>query len=111
MCGVSQLPQTARLILGSRCSNSNYFYGCLYHPHLAFIPFFERHTALDVFDDIEKLLDAIFHEWRDKMLFVSSDGENTMPGRHYGVLTRLEQTAKRRILRNFGVYLIKSTLS
>ena len=52
-----------------------------------------------IFNHIVKLLDVLLDNWRDKLISVSSDGENTMTGRHAGVVTRLEQAASFPILR------------
>ncbi|KAH6565440.1 hypothetical protein BASA60_009940 [Batrachochytrium salamandrivorans] len=40
---------------------------------------------------IKVLLDFLSPIWRDKVISISSDGENTMTGRHGGVVTFLEQ--------------------
>jgi hypothetical protein len=48
---------------------------------------------------ISKLLDTLFVPWKDKLFSVSSDGENTMIGRHFGVQTLLAHQATNSILR------------
>ena len=73
--------------------------GVLHNLHLAVIPFFDRHTAANIFDHIVRLLEVLLPNWRDKLLSVSSDGENTMTGRHAGVVTLLENAASNKILR------------
>jgi hypothetical protein len=73
--------------------------GVLYNLHLLVLPFFDRHTAVNIVTLISKLLDTLFVSWRDKLFSVSSDGENTMTGRHSGVQTLLEQQATNSILR------------
>ena len=78
--------------------------GCLHNLHLVVVPFFERHTAANIFSHITKILDVLLDIWRDKLLSISSDGENTMTGRHAGVVTLLENAAKHRILRIWCVH-------
>jgi hypothetical protein len=73
--------------------------GVLCSLHLVIVPFFERHTAISYVKLIETILDAICTGWRDKLIFVSSDGENTMTGRHSDVVTLLEQQCKNKMLR------------
>jgi hypothetical protein len=73
--------------------------GVLYNLHLVLLPFFDRHTAVNIVTLISKLLDTLFVSWRDKLFSVSSDGENTMTGRHSGVQSLLEQQATNSILR------------
>jgi hypothetical protein len=63
--------------------------GVLYNLHLVFVPFFERHTAVNYVKLIKILLDSLSPLWRDKVISISSDGENTMTGRHAGVVTLL----------------------
>ncbi|RHY88241.1 hypothetical protein DYB26_011715 [Aphanomyces astaci] len=66
-----------------------YWHGHLLNLHLVAIPKFDRHTAENMFNMIVKLLDALFPKWRAKLIGVSSDGENTMTGRHRSLITRL----------------------
>ena len=67
--------------------------------HLVAILMFHRHTALIIFDMIVKFLDALYAPWRFKLINVSSDGENTMTGRHSGLVTRLRSDAEHDVLR------------
>jgi hypothetical protein len=67
--------------------------------HLVVLPFFDRHTSVNIVTLISKLLGTLFVSWRDKLSSVSSDGENTMTGRHSGVQTLLSQQATNSILR------------
>ncbi|KAI2495067.1 hypothetical protein MHU86_19462 [Fragilaria crotonensis] len=73
--------------------------GVLANIHLVAIPMFDRHTALIIFDMIVKFLDALYAPWRSKLISVSSDGENTMTGRHSGLVTRLCSAAEHDVLR------------
>jgi hypothetical protein len=73
--------------------------GNLVNIHLVAIPMFDRHSALNIFTLIRKFLDALYPSWRSKLISVSSDGENTMTGRHSGLVTRLCQAAEHEVLR------------
>ena len=73
--------------------------GVLYNLHLVVVPFFGRHTAAKILDLVVKILDILCVSWRDKLISVSSDGENTMTGRKGGFVTLLENKATHKILR------------
>ena len=49
---------------------------------------FNRHKAENIFDLLTKFLDALYTDWRSKLLNVLWDGENTMTGRRAGLVTR-----------------------
>lgn len=67
--------------------------GTLYNFHLVAVPVFTRKTAPMQFDLIDKIMVNICPVWRDKLIAASSDGENTMTGRHSGLVTLLERAA------------------
>ncbi|KAE8966950.1 hypothetical protein PF005_g28659, partial [Phytophthora fragariae] len=67
--------------------------------HLLAIPMFDRHTAVVQVRLIVRVLDILSANWRDKLIGISSDGENTMTGRHGGVVTLLEKEATHSVLR------------
>jgi hypothetical protein len=73
--------------------------GELVNLHLAAIPMFDRHSAVNIFNLIVKFMDALYNKWRAKLIGVSTDGENTMTGRHAGVVTRLVDCADHDVLR------------
>lgn len=73
--------------------------GVLYNLHLLLVPFFERHTAINYVKLMTTLLDCMYSSWRDKTISISSDGENTMTGRHGGVVTLLEKECSNPVLR------------
>ena len=73
--------------------------GVLHNLHLVIVPFFGRHTAANIFALVVKILDVLFLSWRDKLISVSSDGENIMTGRKGGFVTLLEKEATNKILR------------
>jgi Na+-transporting methylmalonyl-CoA/oxaloacetate decarboxylase beta subunit len=50
---------------------------------------FECHSVVNIFNLIAKFMDALYIKWHAKLIGVSMDGENTMMGRHTGVVTRL----------------------
>jgi hypothetical protein len=66
--------------------------------HLVAMPMFERHTTLNVFNMISKFMDVLYSKWRAKLISMSTDGENTMIGRHAGVMTRIVACAKHKVL-------------
>ncbi|RHY05403.1 hypothetical protein DYB36_006565 [Aphanomyces astaci] len=76
-----------------------YWHGRLLNLHLVALPMFDCHTAENMFNMIVKLLDALFPKWRAKLIGVSSDGENTMTGRHRGLVTRLVAAAEYNVMR------------
>lgn len=73
--------------------------GVLYNFHLVLVPFFELHTAQNYVKLIKTMLDSVCPSWRDKIISISSDGENTMTGRHAGVVTLLEKECSNPVLR------------
>jgi hypothetical protein len=75
------------------------FQGVLFNLRLVAIPMFERHSAMNMFNMLVKFLDALNQPWRAKLIGTSSDGENTMTGRHGGLVTRIVQCAKNNVLR------------
>jgi hypothetical protein len=87
--GVPMLDQRIRI-----CFN-----GVLLNLHLVLVPFFERHTATNDVKLITTILDCMHSSWRDKVISISSDGENTMTGRKGGVVTLLERECTNPILR------------
>ena len=75
------------------------FNGNLHNIHLVLVPFFEPHTFQNYVRLITTLLDTLCPPWRNKLLSISSDGENTMTGRLGGVVTLLERECSNPILR------------
>jgi hypothetical protein len=73
--------------------------GVLANLHLVAVPQFDRHTAENTFNMLEKFLDAMSNLWRVKLISVATDGEPTMTGRHHGLVTRLAQAAEHKLLR------------
>jgi hypothetical protein len=43
---------------------------------------FEHHTVENMFNMVVKFFDALYGRWRNKLIEVSFDGENTMTVRH-----------------------------
>jgi len=60
---------------------------------------FVRHTAKILYNLLCKFLDALYPDWRVKLLNASSDGENTMTGRHAGLITCITWCAEFNVLR------------
>ena len=73
--------------------------GNIYNLHLVAVPNFERHTSVNTASLIYTIVDGIFGEWRTKLIGVSTDEENTMTGRHGGMVTLLERQATNKIVR------------
>jgi hypothetical protein len=48
---------------------------------------------------IKTMLDTFCPDWRSKLISISFDGENTMTGRHKGVVTLLEKECNNHVLR------------
>ena len=55
--------------------------------HLIALPCFERHTEENMFILLAKFLDALYKDWRTKLLSVCSDGASNMTGRYQGLVT------------------------
>ncbi|RHY03057.1 hypothetical protein DYB25_011238 [Aphanomyces astaci] len=60
--------------------------------------FFDLRVRI-IFNMLVKFLDALYPPWRTKLIGMSSDGENTMTGRHRGLVTRIVATAENPVLR------------
>jgi hypothetical protein len=73
--------------------------GDLHNLHLVIVPFYGCHIAINILALIVKILDVLFLMWDDKLISVSSDDDNTMTGRHGGLVTLLEKEATNKILR------------
>ncbi len=73
--------------------------GVFYNLHLVLVPFFEWHTAQNYVKLIKILLNTVSPSWREKVISISSDGKNTMTGRHAGVVTLLENECSNLVLR------------
>jgi hypothetical protein len=73
--------------------------GVLFNVHLVCVSFFERHTAINIFKMICKLLDHLCALWRVKLVSVSTDGENTMMGWLGGFVTLMVKEAVHEVLR------------
>jgi hypothetical protein len=72
--------------------------GVLYNLHLILVPFFKRHIAQNYVKLIKILLNTVSPSWRKKVISISSDGENTMTGRHAGAITLLENECSNPVL-------------
>ncbi len=47
---------------------------------------FEHHLALNIFNLIAKFMDALYVKWRAKLISMWLESENTMMGRHAGMV-------------------------
>jgi hypothetical protein len=73
--------------------------GNLVNLHLVALPMFERHSDVNIFNLIAKFMDVLYSKWRSKLTGVSTDGENTMIGRHVGVVISLIACVDNNVLR------------
>jgi len=73
--------------------------GVFYNLHMVLVPFFERHLAINYVKLIKTMLNTLYPDWRSKLISISSDRENTMTGRHGGVVTLLEKECNNHVLR------------
>jgi len=87
--GVSFFDVRVRLCVGGR----------LFNIHLVCVPFYDRHTAVNICKMICKLLDHLCGSWRSMLLSVSTDGENTMTGWKGGFVTLMDKEATNDVLR------------
>jgi hypothetical protein len=63
--------------------------------HLLAIPMFDRsHTGKDYADCVIKVLDALYSEWRTKLIGVSTDGAGNMTGHNIGFSALLRNESK-----------------
>ncbi|CAK9269021.1 unnamed protein product [Sphagnum jensenii] len=60
---------------------------------------FDRHTADNIFNMLVKFFDALYSKWRAKLIDMSSDGKNTMTGRHTGLVTHMIACTENPVLR------------
>ncbi len=74
-------------------------YGSLENLHLIAVPFYDRHTSKNIAAMICHILDALYARWRSKIIAFSTDGENTMTGRHVGVVTRIDHECETKLMR------------
>ncbi len=75
------------------------FRGRLLNLHLVAIPMFDRHTAGNIFNMLVKFVDTLYDKWCAKLIGMSSDGENTMTGRHTDFVSRMIAYAKNPVFR------------
>ncbi len=73
--------------------------GRLFNIHLVVVPFYDRHSAVNICKMICKLLDQLYSSWRHKLLSVSMDGENTMTGWKGGFVTLMDKESANKVLR------------
>ena len=71
--------------------------GVLFNVHLIALPMFHRHTSDNYVTLLVKLLTALYEHWRDKLIGISTDGENTNTGRLRGIVTQLVAMATNKV--------------
>ncbi|KAI9905404.1 hypothetical protein PsorP6_013625 [Peronosclerospora sorghi] len=76
------------------CVNGN-----LHNVHLVVVPFFDRHTAENTVKLITTLLETVCAPWQDKIISITTDGENTNTGWRNGFVARLNRMATHQLMR------------
>jgi hypothetical protein len=71
--------------------------GILYNFHLIALPMFDRHTSDNYVSLLVKLMNALYVDWLDKLLGVSTDGENVNTGRLRGIVTQIVGMATNKV--------------
>jgi hypothetical protein len=72
--------------------------GRLFNVHLVVVPFYDRHSTVNFYKMICKLLDQLCSSWRHKLLSVSTDGENTMIRWKGGFVTLMDKESAIEVL-------------
>jgi len=72
--------------------------GVLHNLHLVIVLFYGRHIAVNILALIVKIFDVLFPMWRNKLILVNNDSENTMTGCHGGFVTLLKKEATNNIM-------------
>uniref|UniRef100_M4BZQ6 DUF659 domain-containing protein n=1 Tax=Hyaloperonospora arabidopsidis (strain Emoy2) TaxID=559515 RepID=M4BZQ6_HYAAE len=72
--------------------------GLLCNIHLVSLPMLDHQKAEIIYNLFVKFNDALYPHWCVKLLNSSSDGKNTMTGRHSGVVTRNARCAEFNVL-------------
>jgi hypothetical protein len=85
--------------------------GRLFNTHLVVVPFYDRHSAVNICKMICKLLDQLCSSWRQKMLSISTDGENNMTGWKGGFMTLMDKESANKVLRIWCLAHTRWTLS
>ncbi len=73
--------------------------GSLENLYLIAVPFYDHHTAENIVTMICHILDALYACWRSKIIAFNTNGENTMTGRHAGVVTRIDHECETKLMR------------
>eukprot|EP00173_Palmaria_palmata_P002100 Plantae.Rhodophyta-Palmaria_palmata.ctg22917.p1 GENE.Plantae.Rhodophyta-Palmaria_palmata.ctg22917~~Plantae.Rhodophyta-Palmaria_palmata.ctg22917.p1 ORF type:complete len:142 (-),score=10.35 Plantae.Rhodophyta-Palmaria_palmata.ctg22917:434-859(-) len=87
--GVSFFDIRLRIMFGPNLKNIPLF----------LVPFYERHTALNINALVCTALASLRPTWKDSLLAVSTDGGRTMTGCHGRLVALLEQEATNTVLR------------
>jgi hypothetical protein len=72
--------------------------GSLENLHLIAMPFYDRHIVENIDAMIYHILDALYARWRFKIIAFSTNGENTMIGRHASVVTRIDHESETKVM-------------
>ncbi len=72
--------------------------GRLFNIHLVIVPFYDRHSTVNICEMICKLFDQLCSSWRHKLLSVSTDDENTMTGWKGRFVTLMDKKSANEVL-------------
>jgi hypothetical protein len=86
--GVSFFDMRIRVCVGGR----------MFNIHLVVIPFYNRHSAVNICKMIYKLFNQLCSSWRHKLLSINMDGENTMTGWKGGFVTLMDKESANEVL-------------
>ncbi|KAI9920233.1 hypothetical protein PsorP6_015858 [Peronosclerospora sorghi] len=73
--------------------------GNIHNVHLVVVPFFDRHTAENTVKLITTLLETVCAPWQDKIIAITTDGENTNTGWRNDVVARLNRMETHQLMR------------
>ena len=73
--------------------------GTISNIHMIGLRMFDRQKTEIIYNMLVEFIDAIYPYWRVKLHNASKDGENTMTGRHAGLVTRIARCAELNVLR------------
>ena len=77
--------------------------GQLYNLHLMAVPFYDRHTALNIAAMIQCILNSLLPNWQYTIIAFSTNSENTMIGWHSSVVTWIDKEANFNLMQIWGI--------
>ncbi|KAL4108502.1 hypothetical protein PRIC1_000217 [Phytophthora ramorum] len=67
--------------------------GAIHNVHLLSIPAFENKCKMMMFNTLERVLNVVLPNWRQRLIGVATDGDAQMPARVLDIVARLQQEA------------------